>query len=98
MDVKYIDTSNRITFKNGEAQSFVGPKAVDAFRIATLKSAIRLLKVGITPTRGLTMTKALKMATEYTGAKYKRTETDKALNDLSAVLDKRKSECVLIKN
>lgn len=74
---------------------FSGEKAVDAFRIATLISAIGLLKAGIIPTRGMTMTKALKIATEYTGIKYKRTEADKAAANLKHILDIRKSECTI---
>lgn len=74
---------------------FAGEKAVDAFRIATLISAIGLLKAGIIPTRGMTMTKALKMATEYTAIKYKRTEADKAAANLKSILDIRKSECII---
>lgn len=66
---------------------FAGPDAVNLFRAATLKSALGLLKVGICPTRGLTMTKALKMATEYTKKKYKRTEADRAIADIKLWCD-----------
>lgn len=71
---------------------FSGPKGVDVFRIATLSSGIGLLQNGITPTRGLSMTKALKMATEYTGKKYKRTESDIARADLADILKIKKAE------
>jgi hypothetical protein len=69
---------------------FAGPDAVNFFRAATLRSALGLLKVGITPTRGLTMTKALKMVTPYTGQKYKRTEVDRASADLKVWIDTMK--------
>jgi hypothetical protein len=66
---------------------FVGPDATALFRAATLRSALGLLKAGITPTRGLTMAKALKMATGITGKKYKRTEADKAREDIKVWCD-----------
>lgn len=78
--------------KEGHATSFVGPRAVDCFRIARLSSSIGLLSKGIQPTRGFTMTKALKMATEYTGKKYKRTEFEQARLDLNAIVQKEKAE------
>lgn len=38
--------------KNGIATSFVGPDAVELFRVATLASAMGLYKAGIKPGRG----------------------------------------------
>ena len=70
---------------------FVGPDATNLFRAVTLRSALGLLKVGITPTRGLTTAKALKLATEYTGKKYKRTEIDKAREDIKVWCDTMKA-------
>ena len=87
-----MNASPNITYDTkGNAISFSGTEAVDVFRCATLMSALGLLKVGITPTRGLTMTKALKMATEYTGQAYKRTEADRARADLKVWLELMKS-------
>jgi hypothetical protein len=77
-------------FADGGA-SFVGRDAVEIVRVATLMSAIGLLSKGITPTRGLTMTKALAMATPYTGKKYKRTEAEAARKDLKAWVELMKS-------
>lgn len=71
--------------KDKRPVSFQGEDAVDFFRIRTLKSAIKLLKAGIQPTRGFTMTKALTEATKYTGQRYKRTESDKAYEDLGKI-------------
>jgi hypothetical protein len=83
-----IDSS--ITYdKDGNATSFNGPAAVDLYRIQTLRSALSLLSKGITPTRGLTMTKALGMATEYTGTKYKRTQAHIARDDLQLLYTQR---------
>jgi hypothetical protein len=67
--------------------TFAGPDAVNYFRAATLRSGLGLLKVGIRPTRGLTVTRALKLVTEYTGKKYKRTEIDIARADLTVWID-----------
>lgn len=49
-----------------------------------LRSALRLLKVGIIPTRGFTRRKALDKATEITGLTYKNSlaELERARNDL----------------
>lgn len=70
---------------------FAGPDAVELFRAATLKAALRLLKVGIKPTRGLTLTKALAMVTPYTGQTYKRGEVAKAIADLTVWIETMKS-------
>jgi hypothetical protein len=77
------DSSKITTFGNG-GMVFEGRDATELFRVATLRSALGLLKVGICPRRGLTVTKALAMATPYTGQKYKRTEIDRARDDLHA--------------
>jgi hypothetical protein len=87
-------TESKITYdKNtGEARSFVGPDAVEVFRVATLASALGLLKVGITPTRGLTMKKALAMVTPYTGQTYKgKKDIERARADLKVWLQAMKS-------
>jgi hypothetical protein len=75
---------------------FAGPDATALFRAATLRSALGLLKAGISPTRGVTMTKALKMASEITGKKYKRTEADKAREDLKVWCDTMKAALPVI--
>ncbi len=62
----YIETSG----PNG-AIGFVGPDAVEYYRVAALKSALRLLKVGIKPNRQLTATRALQLATAITKKPYK---------------------------
>lgn len=75
----------------GRAVSFVGPDAIQIFRAAALASAMGLYKVGIRPNRHLSATQALKMATEYTGVKYKRGEYDRARDDLSAWVQRAKA-------
>ena len=66
---------------------FVGPDATELFRATMLRSALGMLKVGITPTRGMTITKALTMATRYTGKKYKRTQIEAARDDVKVWCD-----------
>lgn len=63
--------------------SFTTPEQIDYFRLTSLKAGLKLLKVGITPHRGWTLTKALKWASDYTGKKYRRSEVDAAIADLS---------------
>jgi hypothetical protein len=70
---------------------FAGPDSVELFRVATLKAAIGLLQKGILPRRGLTMTKALTMAQVYTGQVYKRTESARAIRDLTTWIETMKS-------
>lgn len=70
---------------------FAGEDAVDLYRAAVLKGAIGLLTKGISPTRGLTMKRALALATEYTGTPYKRTQAAQAITDLAAVIEAKRS-------
>lgn len=76
-----IDDSYISTGKGGTM--FVGPDAMRLFQAVTLRSALGLLKAGIKPSRGWTMTKALQMATSYTSKPYKRTECDRAVADMT---------------
>ncbi len=69
----------------GEPTSFNGENAVDLFRIRVLSSGLGLLSKGISPTRGFTLSKALLMATQYTGKKYKRTQVEQAREDLKKI-------------
>lgn len=70
---------------------FAGHDAVQLFRAIALNSALRMLKAGLQPTRGLTRTKALAMVTPYTGQTYKRTELDRAAQDLHVWIETMKS-------
>jgi hypothetical protein len=76
--------------KTGRAVAMVGPDAVNLHRAVVLRCALGLLSKGITPTRGLTMTKALAMVKEYTGHKYKRTEFEQARTDLMVWINNMK--------
>lgn len=89
--------NSQITVSKG-GMCFEGKDATELFRVATLRSALGLLKVGITPTRGLTITKALAMATPYTGKKYKRTEIETARADLHTWCELMKSSIPVVHN
>jgi hypothetical protein len=77
--------------EKGDAVSFDGPDAVEVYRVAVLIQAIGLLSKGIKPTRGLSMKKALLIAKEYTGQDYKRSEWQRAKDDLKVWLETMKS-------
>lgn len=76
--------------KNGAA-SFTGPDGVDMFRMIALKSALGLVKLGITPTRGFTKKFGLAEASKYTGRKYKQSQLDLAIEDMQKAIDARKA-------
>jgi hypothetical protein len=74
-----------ITHHAGGSVSITGPDATNYFRAVQLKLFIGLyIKTGIIPTRGVTISKMLKIATEYTGKKYKnsRPEWERAQADM----------------
>jgi hypothetical protein len=70
--------------------TFVGPDAVELYRAQVLLNALGLLHVGICPTRGLTLTRALVMASQYTAKSYKRTELAQARLDLRTWIESAK--------
>ena len=64
--------------------AFTGKDGVATYRAIVTKSAIGLhKKCGMIPTRGMTITKLFKVATEITGTKYKRGQHDLAMADLT---------------
>jgi hypothetical protein len=71
--------------------TFSGPDATELIRAVMLRSALGLLAHGIVPTRGLSMTKALKMCERYTGKFYKRTQYAQARQDLTVWIETMKS-------
>jgi hypothetical protein len=75
----------------GGGVAFVGSDAVALYRAMTIRHALRLLQVGIKPTRGVSMTRALRLVQAYTGKTYKRTESSQAIADLSVWIDNMRS-------
>jgi len=76
-----MDESRVSVLKDGGI-AFVGADAVNLFRAKMLRSAIKMLAVGLKPTRGFTAKKALAMASEYTGKAYKRGQLAEARADV----------------
>ena len=82
---------SEITIGPKGATCFAGPDATELFRAMTLRSALRLAKHGIKATRGFSLTKGLAMCERYTGRKYKRTEAQQAMDDLTVWIETMKS-------
>lgn len=62
---------------------YAGRDAVELFRVKMLISGLKLnASTGMLPTRGMTKSKMLAMAGQYTKRKYKRTEMQQAIDDL----------------
>jgi hypothetical protein len=68
---------------------FSGPDAVNLVRAISVKSALRLAMGGLS-IRGISKTGLLKIASEYTGKKYKRGEYQKAREDLTTWIETMK--------
>lgn len=77
-----------ITHKEGVATTYVGPDATNLFRAKALRIGLKgWIKFKMIPTRGVTITKMLKMVTEYTGKKYTPKQAEQAVVDLSIWID-----------
>lgn len=79
--------------KKGEMVALHGKDAVSCMRVATIMSGIRMniqTKGRMQLTRGANITHLLKLAGQYTGKTYKRTQKEVALADLQAWLDTMK--------
>lgn len=71
-----------------DGRGFSGPGGTDVFRARMLVSSLRLwAKTKIIPTKGFGIDKMLKLALEYTGVKYKRSEADRAAEAVSLWAD-----------
>ena len=78
---KQMDSYIGVT--NGKCTTFVGPDATNYFRAEILASSLKLYaSAKILPTRGVTASGMLKMATGYTGKQYKKGEYTKAAEDV----------------
>lgn len=75
--------ASEIVLHNGGGASLTGHDAILFMRAAVLASSLKLYaKTRILPTRGVTLTKMLAMATTFTGKKYRRTEIMTAHEDV----------------
>jgi hypothetical protein len=87
-----MDDDSFIGVDNGECRSFVGPDAVNYVRAVYLANSLKLYaKAKIIPTRGVTATKMLAMATGYSGKAYKRGQYVEAANDVQKWADEMKA-------
>jgi hypothetical protein len=87
MNDSYIGVNNK-----NECTSFVGADAVNYVRAELLASSLRLYaECGILPTRTVTATKMLKLATGYTGKAYKRGQYLTAACDVKKWADEMKA-------
>ena len=85
--------------KQNQCTSFVGPDATNYVRAELLASALKLYdKCKIIPTRGVTPTKMLKMATGYTGKAYKRGQYLSAAADVKKWADEMKAALPKVKD
>lgn len=69
--------------KSGNAVTFSGPDAVELYRAGLLHMHIGLwIKTKMIPTRGVTITRMLAMASEFTGKRYTHKQAAQACADL----------------
>ncbi len=87
----------QITHHDGGTM-MVGPKAVNVFRLITIQAGLKMLhrtNGRMLITRTATPTALFRLASEVTGAKYKRGQYEKAIAELQITIDLRRSEeCV----
>lgn len=81
---------------NEGSTTFAGPDAVRLYQAAVIRAALKLLIKGIRPTRGATLTGTLKLAGQYTGTTYKRSEATLAIADLTIWIETMKSALPVI--
>ena len=86
------DNSHIVLNDKGECSAFVGRDAVSYVRAIYLWSSLKLYaSTGIRPTRGVGPQAMLRMATGYTGKRYKRTELMQAADDVKRWADEMKA-------
>jgi hypothetical protein len=68
---------------------YSGPDAVNLARAITVRSALRLAKIGMS-VRGANKTQLLKIASEYTDRTYKRGQYDLAISDITVWIETMK--------
>jgi hypothetical protein len=86
-----------ITFTSGGGMSFVGADATALYRANMLKVSLELYKkTGMIPTRGMTITKMMKMAKGITKKTYKRGQIDIAIQDVKEWCDAMKAAMPIV--
>lgn len=85
-----------ITVRNDKITSYIGPDATHLFQARCLVMSLRAIKSGFRLTRGATPTAMLKLATKFTGQKYKRGEYDRAMADVQVWISTMESALPVI--
>lgn len=94
-----MSDNSYIGVTNGKCTSFTGPDATNYFRAEMLANCLRLYaKSGIQPTRSVGPTQMLRMATGYTGIKYKRGQYESAAVDVKKWADEMKAALPKVEN
>jgi hypothetical protein len=92
------DTTSQIMHHASGATSIVGPDAMNLYRAAVLKQALKLYASHkILATRAITPTSMLVMATEYTGKKYKRGQHAQAAADVDVWVQTMKAGMPIVR-
>ncbi len=82
-----MSDNSSITISDG-GTTWAGADAVSLYRAKATRSAIKgWVKFGMIPTRGVTITRLLQIAGEYTGKSYKRGAGEAAMADLTVWID-----------
>jgi hypothetical protein len=88
-------TEPMITYnKDGSLSCLTGKEAVELMRVQTIRMGIKMnIQTGgkMMLTRGATITNLLKMAGQYTGKTYTRSQKQQALDDLNMWFNNMKS-------
>ncbi|WCD44239.1 hypothetical protein Lumi_100 [Xylophilus phage Lumi] len=91
------DTRPDITNHPGGGFTVQGADGIKYFKACTLKGAIKMYALtGMIPTRGVTITKMLALAKEFTGKDYKRGQAMIAHADLEVWCSTMKSALKIV--
>lgn len=77
-----------VSISNG-GMMFSGPDAVNLYRAMSVRASLRIVGIGMS-IKGVSKTRLLKIASEYTGKQYKRGEYEKAREDLTTWIETMK--------
>ena len=77
------EQSYLVTNDRGDVTSYIGPDATQLFRARMVRHGlIGWQKFKMKPSRGVTVTRMLAAAGQYTGKKYKNTQVAEAIDDM----------------
>ena len=76
--------------------TYEGPDAIQLFRVNQIRTALRGLKIGLMPTRGVGKKRVLEMAGEISGKHYKLNQIDTAITDLTSWIEAAKASMPIL--